>query len=190
MLKLLSDISNIWKYDAALSGFLNCFNSWQWVFLVFWCVSCNFLNWILDIVCERIVEIILRLDEDKCFALWILFSFYEPQYFFFLTMLHCIWDLSSLTRDGTHTLCTGKQSLNHWIAREVPEHRLSLMPIKMGKFKQWAVTTFPLKVLSFHYRGTPRRKGKKQLSTQRSIVGMGGKSCWGRQSSELVVCLN
>ena len=101
-----------------------------------------------------------------------------------------MWNLSSLTRDGTHTLCTGKQSLNHWIAREVPEHRLSLMPIKMGKFKQWAVTTFPLKVLSFHYRGTPRRKGKKPLSTQRSIVGIGGKSCWGRQSSELVVCLN
>ena len=107
MLKLLSDISNIWKYDAALSGFLNCFNSWQWVFLVFWGVSCNFLNWILDIVGERIVEIILRLDEDKCFALWILFSFYEPQYFFFLTMLQCIWDLSSLTGGWTHTLCSG-----------------------------------------------------------------------------------
>ena len=29
-----------------------------------------------------------------------------------------MWDLSSQTRDRTHTLCTG--SLNHWTAREVP----------------------------------------------------------------------
>ena len=88
-----------------------------------------------------------------------------------------MWNLSSLTTDGTHILCIRKQSLDHWIAREVPEHRLSLMPMKIGKFKQWAVTTLPSKVLSFHYRGTPRRKEKKQLSTQRSIVGMGGNSC-------------
>ena len=31
-----------------------------------------------------------------------------------------MWDLSSLTRDGTHTPCLGRQSLNHWTAREVP----------------------------------------------------------------------
>ena len=31
-----------------------------------------------------------------------------------------MWDLSSLTRDGTHTPCIGRRSLNHWTAREVP----------------------------------------------------------------------
>ena len=30
-----------------------------------------------------------------------------------------MWDLSSLTRDQTHTPCIGRQSLNHWTAREV-----------------------------------------------------------------------
>ena len=31
-----------------------------------------------------------------------------------------VWDLSSSTRDPTHTPCIGRQSLNHWTAREVP----------------------------------------------------------------------
>ena len=31
-----------------------------------------------------------------------------------------MWDLGSLTRDGTCTPCTGRRSLNHWTAREVP----------------------------------------------------------------------
>ena len=30
------------------------------------------------------------------------------------------WDLSFLARDRTHTPCTGRQSFNHWTAREVP----------------------------------------------------------------------
>ena len=32
-----------------------------------------------------------------------------------------MWDLSSQTRDWTHSLCIGMWSLNHWTAREVPE---------------------------------------------------------------------
>ena len=31
-----------------------------------------------------------------------------------------MWDLSSPTIDQTHTLCVGKQSLNHWTSREIP----------------------------------------------------------------------
>ena len=44
---------------------------------------------------------------------------------FFLSFLFLIfwprgmWDLSSLTRDGTHTRCVGRQSLNHWTTNEV-----------------------------------------------------------------------
>ena len=31
-----------------------------------------------------------------------------------------MWDLSSPTRDRTRTPCIGRQSLNHWTTREVP----------------------------------------------------------------------
>ena len=31
-----------------------------------------------------------------------------------------MWDLSSPTRDWTHTPCIGRWSLNHWTVREVP----------------------------------------------------------------------
>ena len=35
-----------------------------------------------------------------------------------------MWDLNSLTRDGTHTPCVGRQSLNHQTAREVPARKV------------------------------------------------------------------
>ena len=35
-------------------------------------------------------------------------------------LLQSMWDLSSQTRDGTHTLCIGRWSLNQWTPREVP----------------------------------------------------------------------
>ena len=37
-----------------------------------------------------------------------------------------MWGLSSATRNQTHTSCTGRLSLNHWITREVPQ-RLSFI---------------------------------------------------------------
>ena len=30
------------------------------------------------------------------------------------------WDLSSSTKDQTHTLCIGRRSINHWSTMEVP----------------------------------------------------------------------
>ena len=30
-----------------------------------------------------------------------------------------MWDLNSLTKDQTCTLCTGRRSVNHWTARQV-----------------------------------------------------------------------
>ena len=33
-----------------------------------------------------------------------------------------VWDPSSPTRDRTCTRCVGRQSPNHWIAREVPKN--------------------------------------------------------------------
>ena len=35
-----------------------------------------------------------------------------------------MWDLSSLSRDQTHTPCIGRWSLHHWTAREVPYYRV------------------------------------------------------------------
>ena len=38
-----------------------------------------------------------------------------------------MWDHNSPTRDGMHTPCTGRWSLNHWTSREVPRLRLLLL---------------------------------------------------------------
>ena len=59
---------------------------------------------------------------SQCLFLCLLFVFFN-----FLAAPHCVWDPSSLTRDQTHTLYTGRQSLNHWTAREVPS-----MPLLKG----------------------------------------------------------
>ena len=52
------------------------------------------------------LNVLSLLPEDPCFC----FKFW-PQ---------VLWDLSSQIRDQTHTPCIGRQSLNHWTAREVP----------------------------------------------------------------------
>ena len=41
-------------------------------------------------------------------------------FMFWFFCLRSPWDLNSLTGDQTHTPCIGRQSLNHWIATEVP----------------------------------------------------------------------
>ena len=41
-----------------------------------------------------------------------------------------IWDLSSQTRDQTHTPCIGRQSLNHWTTREVLQGGAVFIDIK------------------------------------------------------------
>ena len=41
-----------------------------------------------------------------------------------------MWSLRSLTRDLTHNHCIGRQSLNHWTAREVPDEMLFLSTIQ------------------------------------------------------------
>ena len=48
-----------------------------------------------------------------------------------------MWDLSSLTRDWTRTPCIGRQSPNHWTAREVPIFYIYLRkPSQVGKSKK------------------------------------------------------
>ena len=43
-----------------------------------------------------------------------------------------MWDLSSMTRDRTHTPCIGRQSLNHWTAREVLWRRSCTLSLSSG----------------------------------------------------------
>jgi len=48
-------------------------------------------------------------------------GFLSLSLFFFFSFLLCgMWDLSSLTRDGTCAPCIGRQSLSYWTAGEVP----------------------------------------------------------------------
>ena len=42
--------------------------------------------------------------------------------------LRGMWDLSSRTRDQTHTPCIGRRSLNHWTGREVPTLVVLILP--------------------------------------------------------------
>ena len=41
-----------------------------------------------------------------------------------------MWNLSSLTRDGTYVPCIGRQILNHWITREVLQMSLFFSLLK------------------------------------------------------------
>ena len=63
----------------------------------------------------------------KIFLMWTILKVFIE--FVTILLLFCVlvfwprgmWDLSSPTRDQTCTPCIGRQSLNHWTAREVPE---------------------------------------------------------------------
>ena len=62
----------------------------------------------------------------KVFLMWTIFKVFI-EFVTILLLFHVLvfwprgmWDLSSPTRDQTHTPCIGRRSLNHWTAREVP----------------------------------------------------------------------
>ena len=58
-----------------------------------------------------------------------------------------IGDLSSQTGDQTHLPCTGRQSPNHWTAREIPIYFLS-----DGKFQTWSsVINRPVREDQIHH---------------------------------------
>ena len=60
--------------------------------------------------------------------------------FCFLAALHSLWDLSSLTRDRTHTTAVKAWSPNHWTAREFPSTVfLFLASISVSLPRLWAV---------------------------------------------------
>ena len=61
--------------------------------------------------------------KDCCFIFVLIFIEFVTILLLFYVLafwLQGIWGLSSLTKDQTHIPCVGRQSLNHWTAREVP----------------------------------------------------------------------
>ena len=48
-------------------------------------------------------------------------------FFHFLATPHGMWDLGFPTRNRTQATSIGEQSLNHWMAGEVPQHMLLAM---------------------------------------------------------------
>ena len=63
------------------------------------------------------------------FMIWPLFY---GAFGLFVSWPQGMWDLSSLTRDQTCTLCIGRWSLNHWTTKEVPKSILFFK--KISKF--------------------------------------------------------
>ena len=58
-------------------------------------------------------------------SIFFFFNFINTSLFFFpFATLQVTWDLNFLTRDPACALCIGRQSLNHWPAREVPSKSL------------------------------------------------------------------
>ena len=62
-------------------------------------------------------------SSSSFFFMWTIFSLYGICYsivsVFCFPFSFSLWDLSSLTRDGSYTPYSGRQRFNHWITREV-----------------------------------------------------------------------
>ena len=79
-------------------------SAWPWTSLPLW----SLFSYRFFFLCGPFLKSLLNLLQYCfCFMFWL----FWPQ---------CIWDLSSPTRDQTHTPCTGRWSLNHWTIWEVP----------------------------------------------------------------------
>ena len=110
----------LWFYCVSLISILTChwasfyFNFFKVLFIYFWCGP--FFKVFIEFVT------ILLLFYVLVFWPW------------------GMWDLSSPTRDWTHTPFTGKWSLNDWIAMEVPG-----LPFK------WFTYLYPLPVFLLRF---------------------------------------
>ena len=65
--------------------------------------------------------------------------------FFFFFWPWDMWDVSSLTRNWTHTACIGRWSLNHWTAREVLIHTFKRFS------SNWSKLIFVFNGISSHF---------------------------------------
>ena len=75
-------------------------------------------------------------------------------FYILVVWLQGMWDLSSLTRDPTCTLCPGRQDLNHWTAREVPGQELlreSFKDVQVGAMCRTALLKLEQLVLRLQF---------------------------------------
>ena len=97
--------------------------------------------------------------------LFLSFSVLNKFFFFFNTLAlpHSMWDLSSLTRDGTHTLALEVRSLNHWTTRKVPGLCLLTFCLPLASLPSWVLGPLWLpqlnRSLSHYCRLSSRRSG-------------------------------
>ena len=78
-----------------------------------------------------------------------------------------MWDLSSPTRDWTHTPCTARQSLNHWTTMEVPNAAISLLEI------------YPEEIIKQVYKNTNKCRASLVAQWLRIRLPMQGTRVWG-----------
>ena len=78
--------------------------------------------------------------------------------------LGSMWNLSSLTRDQTHTLCVERWSLNHWTVGEVPQtfctHHCLCFPSQPGRR---ALSHYSPQILS-HLSPHPESESRSVIS--------------------------
>ena len=87
------------------------------------------------------------------------------------------WQLSSRSRDQTHTPCPGRKILNHWTTQEVPRQILFktiMIGVGAGGFgvgkRDWAQTEFNKENWEF----IAKEKGSEWKNTKRKHQGSEG----------------
>ena len=103
------------------------------ILVIFWFPTSPLPNYLkmskssfINLHCSSIRCFWITFLHAVSFYCWILaivwFKSFPSNSFFFLSLFgppHSLWDLSSLTRNGTRILEMEVQSLNHWTTREV-----------------------------------------------------------------------
>ena len=110
-------------------------------------------------------------DVDHFFKVFIEFGTTLPLFYVLVFWPQGMWDPSSLTRDRTHTPCTGRLSLNHWATKEVPKPLLN--PQKTDTqgslFRSQPTVTTGTKGASLTDARAPRGRSEGQLPAQAHV---------------------
>ena len=62
-----------------------------------------------------------------------------------------MWELIFLTRDRTHAPCIGRQSVNHWATKEVPDENIFIIQVSFFKFFYYFILFFNFTILYWFY---------------------------------------
>ena len=137
----------------------------------------------------------VQLKSETPFILWRLFFFFDVDHFkvfieFVMTLFYIlgfwswvIWDLSFPTGGWICTPCTGRQSFNHWTAREVPEtpfmYPLLFSPREDPTNMLWSECSCPpLTSKSYAEIVTPRGDGIRMWGFKEVLISRGCPHGW------------